>query len=175
MQNLLLLLAASLNKVNHLSPLSQKTFPIGNSGYSVNCITRRDQLPINQAVQSKSFFAGEWDEGALTYGLVLLQYPAMGVVPSDAALLLSSFTQRLQKAFGIAHTAQAEEWQSGDATEYSFIDYWQDGDGTDWKARGCSNGQTLALLFVKNIGAGCTVAQDYFLESFSFQKSNPAA
>lgn len=175
MQNLLMMLAASLNKIGNIPPLGNKTFPIGNSGYTINCVTRRDHLPISQAVQSKSFFAGEWDEGPLTYGLVLLQYPTAVTAPGDAALLLSTFTLRLQRAFGIAHTVYAEEWQGNHESEHGFVDYWQDREGQDWKARGCCNGQTLALLFVKNIGAGCTLAQDYFLESFSFQNGRSAA
>jgi hypothetical protein len=52
----------------------------------------------------------------------------------------------------------------------SYSDYWQDADGIDWKAKGWTNGQTLAVLYVKNINEVPVERQDFFLDSFEFPK-----
>ena len=46
--------------------------------------------------------------------------------------------------------------------------YWQDCSKKDWKVKGYTDGKTLAVLYVKNIGHVDVKKQDLFLDSFHF-------
>jgi hypothetical protein len=47
------------------------------------------------------------------------------------------------------------------------VDYWQDEDEMDWKVKGYTDGQIIAVLYVKNINQSTVEQQDLFLDSFS--------
>lgn len=169
MQNLLQHLSLSLSRITPATP-SFKTLPIADSGCQVQCFTARKELPVNKSSQSNAFYTAEWEEAAITYGLVVVHYEGSGVAGAEAYFLLDAFLQKIQRAFSIACATGSlcEEAGAANSGTISLTDYWQDSEGTDWKAKGWTNGSSLALLYLKNIGAADSRVHDVFLDSFRF-------
>lgn len=169
MQNLLQQLSASLARIAPAQPVL-KTLPIADSGCWLQCLTTRKFLPVSKSLHSNSFFSGEWEEGEITYGVVVVHYTGCGVAGAEAYLLLDSFLQKIQKAFNIVcgTGALCENEAVLNKGAISLTDYWQDAERLDWKIKGWTNGSSLALVYIKNISAADSRLHDHFLNSFRF-------
>jgi hypothetical protein len=49
------------------------------------------------------------------------------------------------------------------------VDYWQDADRRDWKVKGWTDGASLAVLYIKNIGSVPVLQEEKFLNGRLFQ------
>lgn len=88
---------------------------------------------------------------------------------TEAGEMLQSYIDRLRGPFYILHNTgihDEADWNS--ETSKTIVDYWQDYRKKDWKVKGYTNGKTLAVLYVKNIGNVDVKKQDLFLDSFHF-------
>ena len=86
----------------------------------------------------------------------------------QAENILAQYINRLRRPFGIAYNICMQiEKEDGIIT---VEDYWQDDAGTDWKLNGYTNGKTIAVLYVKNIGTSSVAEHDAFLNGFRFSK-----
>jgi hypothetical protein len=88
---------------------------------------------------------------------------------TEAGEMLRSYIDKLRGPLYILHNTGIHEdtdWNSETST--TIVDYWQDCNKKDWKVKGYTNGKTLAVLYVKNIGNADVKRQDLFLDSFHF-------
>jgi len=84
--------------------------------------------------------------------------------------MLRSYIEKLKAPLYILHNTGIDDdtdWNS-EATR-TVVDYWQDCNKKDWKVKGYTDGKTLAVLYVKNIGHVDVKKQDLFLDSFHFE------
>ena len=87
----------------------------------------------------------------------------------EAVEMLESYIEKLRGPFYILHNTgliDDADWNSETTT--TIVDYWQDYNKKDWKVKGYTDGKTLAVLYVKNIGHVDVKKQDLFLDSFHF-------
>ena len=171
MENLLLLLATTmLFRRTTTDNYSFKRYFIDNTGCSVHFPSDFTTIDKSSTADGDTLFFKECAVGETLYGMIAIQQQYL---PEDADGLLYEFMTALHHSFSIEHqigiTFEASPSRSN--TIRGYVDYWQDAEGIDWKAKGWTDGQTLAVLYVKNINGASTERQDYFLNSFQFPNS----
>ena len=94
----------------------------------------------------------EFEEQNVTYGLISIKLKDQFSNLTDAVQVLLRFMQQLQPIFAIQHTtgASVERCLSGSNT--TVVEYWQDIEKLDWKVKGLTDGASIAILYIKNIG-----------------------
>jgi hypothetical protein len=166
MENLILFLATSL-VIRLSSPKKIKLQFIGNSGCSA--LLSSDNKVESAFTQSgDQLYFHEFKDRNVTYGMICIdmnqQYSLV-----EAEEMLRSYVDKLRRPLYILHNTGIHEdadWNSETST--TIVDYWQDYSKKDWKVKGYTNGKTLAVLYVKNIGHADVKSQDLFLDSFHF-------
>lgn len=105
----------------------------------------------------------ECKEGDVTYGVIAIkpkdQYPDL----TDAEKVLLAFMEQLQYSFAIQHTTGLHVETYLQRNKTSITNYWRDHEQTDWKVKGWTNGTTLAVLYIKNIGSVPVGKEESFL------------
>src|SRR3954464_10744433 len=88
-----------------------------------------------------------------TYGIITIKPKEIYADLSDAEKVLLTFMEQLQQSFAIQHTTGMHVETYLHTSKTSITNYWQDQEQRDWKVKGWTNGATLAVLYIKNIGA----------------------
>lgn len=165
MENLILLLATSF--LFRLSPRKIRNQVIGSTGCSA-LIASDDELESSTTASGDQLYFHEFKEKRVTYGIICVEmqheYPLQ-----NAGRMLTAYIDQLKGPFYILHNTgicDDADWNS--ETSITIVDYWQDCQKKDWKVKGYTNGKTLAVLYVKNIGYATVQKQDAFLDSFHF-------
>ena len=84
--------------------------------------------------------------------------------------MLADYMNKLKDPFLVNHEVGLEaskDWNQ--AGSVCLVDHWQDAGGVDCKVKGYTDGQVMAVLYVKNICAGEVSKQEEFLDSFHFK------
>lgn len=166
MENLIFLLATSF--LLRLSPKRKiKNQFIGNTGCSA-LIASDDELETSTTTSGDQLYFHEFKEKTVRYGMICVELQNEYFI-EDAEKMLSTYIDQLKSAFSIRHNIGIDrdaDWNC--ETSRTIVDYWQDDQKKDWKVKGYTNGKTLAVLYVKNIGNADVTRQDYFLDSFHF-------
>jgi hypothetical protein len=103
----------------------------------------------------------ECNDNDATYGIISIKLKKAFAQLQQAQTVLIEFIEQLQPTFGVLHTTGLQaEWES---THVSVTDYWQDADGQDWKVKGWTDGKTMAVFYIKNIGQVTVARESYFL------------
>lgn len=167
MENLLLLLATSL--VFRMSSSQKvKNRLIGDTGCSALMATgtELESMPTRSGDQ---LYFHEFREGNVTYGMICVRMNTEHTL-EEAEAMLRCYIDKLRGPFYILHnTGVHDEADWNTESSRTIADYWQDAGKKDWKVKGYTNGNVLAVLFVKNIGQVDVRKQDIFLDSFHFQ------
>jgi hypothetical protein len=166
MENLLFLIATLAIRISSKS-LKKRT--IGDTGCSV-------MLDANAAITYTEFDNGDhlymssFNTDSVTYGFVLMDLKNKLNNPEEAEYLLGDLMLDLKKASDIQHSFGLDRGLKHPVTECvsGIIDYWQDKDGIDWKIKGWTNGNCMAVMYVKNINHASVKKQDFFLDCIRF-------
>lgn len=97
------------------------------------------------------------------FGAVHIQLKTPYLYLTDAESVLHFFLEGLQQRFCIKHATDARYHFSKKEFEHFTTLYWQDTTGTDWKVRGWTNGQAMAVHYIKNINALPVWQEERFL------------
>jgi hypothetical protein len=170
MENLILFLATSL-VIRFSSSKKIKLQFIGNTGCSA-FLSAGNKLESTLTQSGDQLYFHEFKDKNVTYGMICIdmnrQYNLV-----EAEEMLRSYIDKLRGPLYILHNTgvyEAADWNS--ETSKTIIDYWQDCNKKDWKVKGYTNGKTLAVLYVKNIGNADVKSQDFFLDSFHFSAAS---
>jgi hypothetical protein len=105
----------------------------------------------------------ECNEKDVTYGVISIKLKRRFQQLADAETVLIRFMQQLQPAFAIQHSTGAAIESHLVQTLTTVVDYWQDADRQDWKVKGWTDGATLAVYYIKNIGKVPVQQEEQFL------------
>jgi len=163
MENLIMFLATSL--ALHVPTPKFKRYTIGSSGCSSLLFSGANSLYVKYTKDDEKVYFNEHTIAGVTYGLVVVQMKDVFTL-EEASTILVQYTKAVRKPFKIVHHLPMEmEKQNG---KVSLAGYWQDQKGGDWKVKGYTNGKTIAVLYVKNIGASNVKDDDNFLNGLKF-------
>lgn len=166
MENLILILATSL-VIRFSASKKVKLQSIGNTGCSA-LLSSDNKLESSLTGSGDQLYFHEFKERSVTYGMICVQMSCTYNL-TEAEEMLRSYMDKLRGPFYIFHNTGVHDdadWNS--ETSKTIVDYWQDSSKKDWKVKGYTNGKTLAVLYVKNIGHVDVKKQDLFLDSFHF-------
>ncbi len=167
MENLLLLLATSF--VYRLAqPSGHKIQPIANTGCSALLPLRNAGFDRSVTDSGDTLYFNDWTENNVTYGMICVRL-SEPIELAKAGYMLYQYVEDLRHPCAVdvhAGIQATKDWNSS-VTE-TVVDYWQDAHGQDWKVKGYTDGHTLAVLYVKNIGEVDVQRQDQFLDGFHF-------
>lgn len=165
MENLFLFLATSFvfrfsarPKVAHQS--------IGDRGCSALLSGKRQKATATEGGDKLYFH--EFKESQTTFGLICISLHQEYSL-DEASAMLQNYMEKLHVPFTILHQTGIQpetDWNS--QASCALVDYWQDGECVDWKVKGYTDGRSLAVLYVRNIGPVDVARQDLFLDSFYF-------
>lgn len=130
-----------------------------------------DDLKSSRTSSGDQLYFHEFREKAVSYGIICVEMQIEYSL-EEAKKMLISYIDQLKSPLHILHNTGIDDdadWNS--ETSRTIVDYWQDRNKKDWKVKGYTNGKTLAVLYVKNIGNANVRKQDYFLDSFHFMVS----
>ena len=147
------------------SPLLRKYF-IGNTGCSVYLFGEPAIAETTRTKDNDVMHVVKCFSGPISYGVICIDLHNPFVNGAEAGKTLVNFMNSLHQPFSILHQTGMEEKTVNDG-DLTITDYWQDKGNRDWKVKGWTNGQVVAVLFVSNISEMAVCNQDRFLESLS--------
>jgi len=165
MENLLFLLATSF-VLRIASPRKAGLQAIGDTGCSIQFTNADFEKTLTSS--GEDLFFNEYISSRITYGAICIRMKQRYSL-EQAAGMLGEYINKLRGPFYIFHSVgheAAADWNH--AGSASLVDYWQDAVGVDCKVKGYTDGQFLAVLYVKNIGEADVTKVDAFLDSFHF-------
>jgi hypothetical protein len=115
-------------------------------------------------------YVSEWNKKDVTYGVISIKLKNRFSQLAEAENVLIRFMQQLQPAFAIQHSTGVAVENDVVQTHTAVVDYWQDADRRDWKVKGWTDGATLAVFYIKNIGRIPVQQEERFLNSASFPR-----
>ena len=165
MENLIFLLTASL--VLYKSAKKPRKIRIGDTHCSV-LFSPDAEFDYTKSEDGDEMYFAEYTEKEVSYG-VLCARIASPLPLDEARDVMDSYLERLHKPFHALYNTGIDLCQPLDTERncIKMVDYWQDEDEMDWKVKGYTDGQTIAVLYVKNINQSTVEQQDLFLDSFS--------
>lgn len=166
MENLILFLATSL-VFRFSSSKRIKLQSIGDAGCSA-LLSSDNKLESTLTQSGDQLYFHEFKDKNVTYGIICVDMTHQYSL-NESEEILRSYIDKLKGPFFILHSTGIHDdadWNS--ETSKTVVDYWQDYSKKDWKVKGYTNGKTLAVLYVKNIGHVDVKKQDFFLDSFHF-------
>jgi len=166
MENLILFLATTL-VIRFSSSKKAKLQYIGDTGCSA--LLSDNKLDSNLTQTGDRLYFQEFKDSGVSYGMICVQMNDQFEL-YEAEEMLRSYIDKLKGPLYILHNTGIHDdadWNS-EATR-TVVDYWQDCNKKDWKVKGYTDGRTLAVLYVKNIGHVDVKKQDLFLDSFHFE------
>lgn len=163
MENLLLLFATSL--AWRISAPKFKRYLIGRTGCTSLLLSQETSLHIQSTKDGEQVYFYEHEANGATYGFITVGLKHTCTL-AEAEEILTQYLNRIRQPFGICFHVGEDALRTG--KQVSFEDYWQDEEGVDWKVKGLTNGKTVAVLYVKNIGCATVKDHDAFLNGFRF-------
>ena len=167
MENLIFLLTASL--VMYQTKKKPRKLFIADTNYSLFYFPEAS-FEYTQSDEGDVLYFAEHQDKLVSYGVLCARLAAP--LPIDEARdVMSNYMGRLHKPFHALYNTGIDLCKTPEGAEcIQLLDYWQDDNGLDWKVKGYTDGQTIAVLYVKNINELEVEKQDRFLDSFCFGK-----
>lgn len=166
MENLIFLLTASL--VLYKSSKKPKRTFIGDTNCSV-LFSPDATFDFSRSEEGDQLYFAEHTDKAITYG-VLCAHIHSRLPLDEAGDVMTTYLNRLRKPFNAPYNTGVNLCENRVSDCVTMVDYWQDEDNLDWKVKGYTDGQTIAVLYVKNINETTVEKQDEFLDSFCLGK-----
>jgi hypothetical protein len=114
----------------------------------------------------------ECKENDVTFGVITIKLKERYINLAEAETVLIHFMQQLQPLFAIMHTTGVSATTKKACHTSALVDYWQDVERQDWKVKGWTNGRSMAVLYIKNIGNVPIAKEERFLNGTSFAGGN---
>ena len=152
------------------SPRKYGYHSIGDTGCSALLLSGND-IDMTWTASGDQLHCTEFTENKVTYGIICIKLQQEYEM-DEAIALLKNYINKLKGPFYILHNIglkNSVDWNS--TTSRVFVDYWQDAYQKDWKLKGYTDGNVMAVLYVKNISEVTVEKQDLFLDSFHFKGS----
>ena len=168
MENLVFLLTASL--VLYQSSKKPRRTIIGDTNCSV-VFSPEAVFDFTESEDGDQLYFAEHIEKNSSYG-VLCARVGSRLPLEEAQEVMTTYINRLRRPFHALYSTGIDLCQnrSQDSHCIKMVDYWQDEDNFDWKVKGYTDGEVIAVLYVKNINEIDVEKQDEFLDSFWFAK-----
>ena len=165
MENLIFLLTASL--VLYKSAKKPKKIRIGDTHCSV-LFSPDAVFDYTKSEDGDELYFGEYTDKKVTYG-VLCARISQKLPLEEAQEVMNSYLERLHVPFNALYNTGIDLCQNSaqEASCIQMVDYWQEEDQVAWKVKGFSDGEIIAVLYVKNICKSTVEQQDAFFDSFS--------
>ena len=171
MENLFIFLATSFALRRLSGPRKIRNCFIGNTGCSALVFAGDNDFNYTVTRTGDDLFFHEYREKKVSFGIICIRLNKEYNLQS-AEELLKIYINKLRKPFHIKHNTgliKDDDWNQ--VSSSTLTDYWQDQKRMDWKVKGYTNGNYMAVLYVKNIGHTDVNKQDLFLDSFHFGHS----
>lgn len=110
----------------------------------------------------------ECNENDVTYGVISINLKNKYSHLNEAEKVLTQFMQQLQPIFAIQHTAGLHVTHDTYDNKLATIDYWQDAEQKDWKVKGWTDGATIAVFYIRNIGRVPVEKEEYLFNRAFF-------
>lgn len=165
MENLIMFLATSI--ALRLSKPKFKRYLISTSGCSALLVAGNKNIQVKRTPEGDRVLFYDQNVGESTYGLICVQMKELFTL-QEAEKIAVHYVTRIRRPFGISFNLSMKLEKNNNVVIIS--DYWQDENGMDWKIKACTDGKTLAVLYVKNIGASPVDDHDAFLNGFRFSR-----
>lgn len=167
MENLIFFLAASL--VLYKSSKKLRRLPIADTRTSVLFFPSPVSFNFSETEDGDKLYFFEQVEKSVTYGILCAQLKTQ-LTLHEAREIMTGYMTRLHKPFHALYSTGILPCKSlhQKDTCLKVVDYWQDEKGVDWKINSYTNGNIIAVLYVKNINEASVDKQDLFLDSFRF-------
>jgi hypothetical protein len=166
MENLLLILATSF--VLRLSATRKLHYSFIDKTGCFLFFPKGIPFETQKTDSGDDLYFNEFTEKDVTYGVICVKMQNR-YSPEEAVEMLGRYMNQLRGPFFVFHQVgqeKAKDWNQ--ESSLTLVDYWQDARGRDCKVKGYTDGNTLAVLYVKNIGEVEVTRQDAFLDSFHF-------
>jgi hypothetical protein len=167
MENLLLILATSFVWRLSSARKLQHCF-VGNTGCFLLFI-KGSEFEKTKTESGDDLYFNEFSEKGVVYGAICISMNRH-FEPGESLDMLGSYMNKLRGPFFVFHQVGQEiskDWNR--SSSITLVDHWQDAGGKDCKVKGYTNGNVIAVLYVKNIGEADVVKQEAFLDSFHFK------
>ncbi|HYO21655.1 MAG TPA: hypothetical protein VER36_04570 [Flavisolibacter sp.] len=162
MESFLMFLATSL--VLRITTPKFKRYLLAN-GCSVLLVSGNRTLHFKHTRDGERVYFYDHAVAGVTYGLIMVHMKELYTL-HQAENILVQYINRMRRPLRIAYNVAMQiEKKKGVIT---ICDYWQDEAGHDWKIKGYTNGKTIAVLYVKNIGESPVNEHDGFINGFRF-------
>jgi hypothetical protein len=162
MENLFIFLATSL-VLRTTAPRFKRYVIFPGCSTLLNSGSRT--LHIRHTKDGDKIFFNEHAADGVTYGLICVQINEHYTL-HQAEDILIHYMNRMRKPLHIACNVSMTLERCDEFL--AITDYWQDDAGIDWKVKGYTNGNLLAVLYVKNITDTTVKNHDAFLNGISF-------
>jgi hypothetical protein len=168
MENLLFIIATTL-----LAGIRTKRFrtrTIADTGCSVSLLDNRP-FHVSETTTGDLMYFAECHDLKCDYGVIVIRFRSGPKPPSEWKSLLVDFTRTLHPSFGIEHLTEPEwnYWHPQSPAAIGFTEYGQNTKGVDWKINSWIDGNTICVIYVKNISEAPVISQELFLGSFRFR------
>ena len=143
---------------------------IGDTNCSVN-FSPDAVFDFTESEEGDQLYFAEYTEKNVSYGVLCAKVHS--TLPlEEAQEVMGTYLNRLRKPFNALYNTGVDLCQTWDKddTSIKMVDYWQDEDNLDWKVKGYTDGEFIAVLYVKNINEITVEKQDEFLDSFCMGK-----
>lgn len=166
MENLIFLLTASL-VLYKSSKKPRRTF-IGDTHCSV-LFSPDATFDFSRSDEGDQLYFAEHTDKNSTYGVLCASIHSR-LSLEEAGDVMTTFLNRLRTPFNAPYNTGVNRCENRVNDCVTMVDYWQDADNLDWKVKGYTDGQVIAVLYVKNINEITVEKQDEFLDSFCLGK-----
>ncbi len=169
MENLIFLLTASL--VLYQSSKKPRKTIIGDTHCSV-LFPSEAVFEFTQSDEGDQLYFSEYTSQNVSYGVVCGRLNSK-LALEEAQDVMTVYLNRLRRPFQALYNTGIDLCRDWNHSKdwVKMVDYWQDENNLDWKVKGYTDGQIVAVLYVQNINEISVEAQDEFLDSFCLEKS----
>ena len=145
-----LLLLAGVTAVHSQS---LKKYDITGSGCSVYSFCDPGKFEMTLSQDSAKVYTSECENEGTHYGVICIKMVSSIAPLSDAEEVLISYLDYLKTAFKITSAAgygKGHRLRDNENTR-GVIDYWQDDEKNNWKIKGWTNGDFIAVVYAYSL------------------------
>ncbi len=147
-----------------------KKYPIGASGCSAYFMCNPGEFNVDRSPDSSEIFTAECKDGDVSYGIICVKLKQAAATMDEAEEMLVAYLDYLKPnlnivsavGYGKGHKLRNREDIKG------IIDFWKDKAGDQWKVKGWTNKQYVAVLYVASKKEVPISKANVYLDGFLF-------
>ena len=147
-----------------------KKYPIGNSGCSLYMFCDPGKFDMSYSEDSSKVYTGACQYKNFVYGIICVQLKEIVSAKDEGEGLLESYLDFLKQQFSIKETTGYGKGMHLNNRENitGIIDYWRGENKNHWSVQGWTDGNILAVLYVKGNEQPDFNKQKLFFNGFRF-------